>query len=304
MSGRGDQIVMSEETRVRSHLQAEEEQLAASRKYRPPTPANKDGLPTESTPPLSVLTTIPPIPGAPRIASITSPKNSSRFSADSNVSEENGRGTSVVGRSLRKLWRKSGAAAQASARLSAGAKQGTARNTGKEDLPPPLPQTNSSAQSPGLRQELRPERPDSSQDPFFFDQQSPYPTFRSATPSSYQQPRYQDSQAARGPPPAPNPTANKTRSILKGTRASPPAQESLQAEITPENASMLQTGGQKLSPSAFPRTASSKTSFDAEETTYRPSMDSGSPLTPRLSQFEIVSPRGKSFELDDDRRGR
>ncbi|KAG8934265.1 hypothetical protein FRC01_004046 [Tulasnella sp. 417] len=296
------QAAMSEETRVRSHLQAEEEQLAASRKYRPPTPANKDGLPAESTPPLSVLTTMPPIPVAPRISSVSSPKNSSRFSADSTVSEENGRGTSVVGRSLRKLWRKSGAAAQASARLSAGAKQGAARNPGKEDLPPPLPQTNTSAQPQALRQELRPERPDSSQDPFFFDQQSPYPTFRATSPNTYQPPRYPDSQAARAPPPAPTPTANKTRSILKGTRASPPAQESLQVEATLENPSMLQTGGQKLSPSAFPRTASSRTSFDAEETTYRPSMDSGSPLTPRLSQFEIVSPRGKSFELEEDRR--
>ncbi|KIO28820.1 hypothetical protein M407DRAFT_22072 [Tulasnella calospora MUT 4182] len=297
------QTAMSEETRVRSHLQAEEEQLAASRKYRPPTPANKDGLPAESTPPLSVLTTMPPIPIAQRISSVSSPKSSSRFSADSTVSEENGRGTSVVGRSLRKLWRKSGAAAQASARLSAGAKQGAARNAGREDHPPPLPQTNPSAQPAGLRQELRPERPDSGQDPFFFDQQSPYPTFRAISPNTYQQPRYQDSQAARAPPPAPNPTANKTRSILKGARASPPAQEPLQVEATLENPSMLQTGGQKLSPSAFPRSASSRTSFDAEETTYRPSMDSGSPLTPRLSQFEIVSPRGKSFELEEDRRG-
>ena len=289
--------------------------LAASKKYRPTA---KD--------PMNVITSVPP-----RVASLTSPK-SSRFSADSNGSEAADK-PSIMGRSIRKLWRKSGNTAQASVRLSNAVVKQNGTSASKDlPSPPPLPNNGS--------------RPESSTDPFHFDQQQArYPGAPRASPLVPSQVQ------------VPTKVGNsKTRSILKGGRASqsqqpyvydekekpsglfqrrqsnrgstPPdqvkglaIQRPAQPEIFVPNQRPSELGGipekqrnlysppqnqngGKLSPSSFPRTANSKSSFDLEEP-YRPSYESGeSPLTPRLSQFEMVSPPVKTYELDEeDRRG-
>ncbi|KAG8850578.1 hypothetical protein FRB96_009669 [Tulasnella sp. 330] len=341
----------------------------ASSKYRPPTPVAERGDPMPKDPRAP----------APMPTARTSSTGGSRFSADSAASEENGKPGSFMNKSIRKLWRKSGNAVQASVRLSA-ARQTASR---LETSPPPLPRgvTHPTATASG-RSDDQNGRPDSGSDPFHFDQQSRQPTTRAASPSAApgRRPASKDTatlrQLAAG-------SSNKTRSILKGTRTPPltsdsssqplqiveeqgqprvsaPARASLFQRVrantinrdstpvlspqnketlppffqgqqpnlnnipitstrpdeevvltneqalrykrrTPPSASdNLLPIGNSHSSSNFPRTASSRTSFDMEETTFRPSTDSSDPYTPRLSQFEIVSPPGRSFELEEE----
>ncbi|KAG8902974.1 hypothetical protein FRB99_003865 [Tulasnella sp. 403] len=284
----------SEETQVRSRLAAEEEQMAAAKKYRPPTPGlNKADEERDSAP--SMMISLPP-----RGSSLPS-RNSSRFSADSAASEEsNNARSSIMARSLRNLWRKSGAAAQATVRLNA-SKQRKARG---ESPPPPLP-----TPSPNSQQSVTPigtrrpdsrvpsERPDSGHDPFYFDQQNRYSISHTTSPNVNVPMRA--SKDVPSPLFTRPPSLTKTRSILKPRKASPSLAQTILAEDPAESNGFA---GQGLSPSAFPLTANSRSSFDVEEMPYRPSTDSGDPLTPRLSQFEIVSPPPRPVDLEDEQR--
>lgn len=361
----------SEETISRIRSAEEAGMRVASSKYRPPTPVAERGDPLSKDPRAPV-----PMP-----TTRTPPARGSRFSADSAASEENGKSGSFVNKSIRKLWRKSGNAVQASVRLNA------ARQTASqiEPSPPPLPRSVApSAAATSGPLDSRNGRPDSGSDPFHFDQQSRQPAIRASSPSagSSRRPASRDTatrrQFATG-------SGNKTRSILKGSKTPPLTSDRSSQSLTtveeqenpkapapgPVRASLFQrvrantinrdstltelpsnketfppffqgqepnlgnapvtssrsddedviTDEQALRyerrnpPSAngnllpvgnthpssnFPRTASSRTSFDMEETTFRPSTDGSDPYTPRLSQFEMVSPPGRSFELEEE----
>lgn len=373
----GAESTMSEETLSRSRLAAEEEGLRPiASKYRPPTPAVE-----KADPVLEQSRHVASSP--PRVAALVEPK-SSRFSADSAASDDNGK-ASIMSRSIRKLWRKSGAAAQATVKLNA-ARQNAGRGASP---PPPLPTTATSSSTSmsassaimSGRSDSRHGRPDSGLDPFYFDQQSRYPTMRAPSPTTAPG-KHRPAQSRDVPVPKQLATgqSSKTRSILKGRKTPPlpsaqsspvleeyrepatvglfqrrrsntvkdaspplPAPEDKERPLpffqrrksnagpndfkivrsddvaSPADPSRDDAGprpARRKSPPAslaqqsnllpvgrlsnFPRTASSRASFDIDETTYRPSLDSGDPYTPRLSQFEIVSPPTRPFELEEE----
>ncbi|KAG9007289.1 hypothetical protein FRB94_014504 [Tulasnella sp. JGI-2019a] len=359
----------SEETlsRIRS---VDEGMRGQSSKYRPPTPGADRGGSISSNPRPAPM---PAVKG-----------HASHFSADSAASDDNATSKKPASSfssitNIRKLWRKSGNAAQASVRFNS-VRQATPR---AGSPPPPLPKsvTRSAASTAG-RPDSQNGRPDSGSDPFHFDQQqqsrqSTSTRGSSPTGSPGKRPASRDTVMLRQQAIS---SGSKTRSILKGGRTPPllsdsssqssPILEEQEAEhpvrasvfqrtrsntVNRDSAPMQTSSSKELpalsfqgrhpnldngpdeptiasngdviadqqasrydqwaasstsnstllpmdnvhSSSTFPRTASSRTSFDMEETTFRPSTDSNDPYTPRMSQFEIVSPpAGRSFELE------
>ena len=381
---------VSDETRKRIRLAAEEEEINASKKYRPPTP----GASVTKNADQQQHRFINP----QRQGSLTSPKKS-RFSIDSTPSEEGsntanpvpGRSSSIMSRSIRKLWRKGGTAAQVVT-----SKPNTPRSSTtiirESSPPPPLPSTPLPPTRPSMT-ETRPapqpptnsarpslsdpstetrsnsrqqqNRPDSGLDPFVFDQDSRYPTLRSPSPTSVNgAPRNGMPRPAPAPPVQVAPQylgAQRTKSILKGRRASPPipaiaappppekeerglsgffgrrksnttqpnggvevevavevrhdedAKSSKKKKSPPTHLTTSTTQGglssflPQPSPSpaalSFPRTASPpRSSFDIEDVQYRPSMENSSMMSGDMSQFEMVTPPTRSYDLEEDER--
>ncbi|KAG8955823.1 hypothetical protein FRC03_011032 [Tulasnella sp. 419] len=345
-----DGAIVSEETQSRALLADEDSIIAAAKKYRPPTPGNR---PEDAYRPSYVPSvTSPPI----RISSLPSPK-SSRFSADSAVSDEVTR-SSIMGRSIRKLWRKTGTAAAAANKISVAAKNNTQKRGSSP--PPPLPSApplSSSYLTSGSGNLGMPasatsstfnfsgstsSRPDSGLDPFHFDQESlrsPSPTAGAQsspsgttlkstrsilkgrkpapdTPPSILAPAPEKERGISGffsrarkshVPQAPSSpgaegAVSEKRPSEESRRNSPPGQIPTSKSSTSVNR-VLPPGVPKLFPTGFPLTAS-RSSFELDDG-YRPSIDSGvgmgnaleEPVTPRLSQFEIVSPSLKTFDF-------